>query len=150
MRRAEEPQFWTVGFELIFNQIKIQLIAVFLHGQRVSKHPHALALCRHRKRIVDRRVHHHAIARRAERLDRVMQRGDGAVGQGEPRLLHLNLMTRALEGHHRVVKFVEAPGIAKGAVLHDALEAFNNGRRRGEVHVCDPQRDKPLRDITKA
>ena len=80
MRRAEEPQRWTVGFELFFYQIKIKLIAVVLHAQRVSKYLHALALRRHRKRIVDRRVHHHAVTRFAERLNRIVQRGDGAVG----------------------------------------------------------------------
>ncbi len=49
MWRAEEPQRWTVGFELFFYQIKIKLIAVFLHAQRVSQYLHAPALCRHRK-----------------------------------------------------------------------------------------------------
>ncbi len=129
MRRAEEPQRWTVGFELFFYQIKIKLIAVFLHAQRVSQYLHALALCRHRKRIVDRRVHHHAVTRFAVRLNRVVQRGYRAVGQRDPRFFHLNLMTFALEGDDSVVEFVKAPGITKGAVLHDAPETVNHRRR---------------------
>jgi hypothetical protein len=63
--------------------------------------------------------------------------------------MHLNLMTGALEGDDRIVEFVEAPGVTEGAMLHDALEAFNHGGWRGEIHICYPQRDKSLRDITE-
>ena len=58
-------------------------------------------------------------------------------------------MSFALKGDNRIVKFVKAPSVAEGAMLHDALEAFNHGGWRGEIHVCYPQRDKSLRDITE-
>ena len=56
--------------------------------------------------------------------------------------MHLNLMTGALEGDDRIVEFVEAPGVTEGAMLHDALEAFNHGG-------INPSGTSPKREHTK-
>ena len=79
-----------------------------------------------------------------------MQRGDSTVRQRDPRFIDVNLMSFALKGDNRIVKFVKAPGVAKGAMLHDALETFCHGRWGGEIHIGNPQRDKAFRHITKA
>ena len=150
MRRAQKPKLWFVALELFFDKRKVEMIAVVFNFKRIRQYLYALALCRHGKRVINRRIHHHAIARLTKCLYQVVQRRNGAIGEGYPIALDVDVMAVALEADNGIIKLIKAVGVAKGSVFNNPLETVNDGGWRCEIHVGNPQRNEILWHLAKA
>ena len=92
------------------------------------------------ERRVDRRDGQHRLAGRRERVAGQVQPGDDARQPDDPLVLDAPAVAPLEVGDDRLDERVGDQRVAEHAVGGARLERLDHRRRRGEVHVRDPQR----------
>jgi hypothetical protein len=95
--------------------------------------------------IVDRRLHHHLIARFTKSLNKEVYGVDDAVGSEYPFRFNGPAVTADHPVHYGVVVKNKIPGIAVNTVVSSAPERLVDLRGRAELHVGYPHGEAVFR-----
>jgi hypothetical protein len=97
------------------------------------------------ERVVDRREHDHGVVGLGEGLQAERDSGDQPVGGGDGGRVHLPAVAPRHPAGDRRVVFAVVAEVAVDPVRHRRRQGGVHRRRRAEVHVGDPHRQRVVR-----
>ena len=98
-------------------------------------------------RRIDRRLHEQALAGRGERAQREVEAGDHSRQRHHRVRAHAPAVALGHPLGHDLVQLGLLHEVAEEALLDARAQRLHDGRRRGEVHVGDPERQDVGREL---